>query len=128
MTGSGGTTSYTYDNAGQLIRRSDPTGTATFSWTPRGQLAVATDPLKNTTRTYAYDAAGQLKVESNGDNNAQRSFTYDGLGRMIDDTTRTAAGTATAGYHISYDPNGNITAEDGHPSWQFCKRHPALLL
>lgn len=101
---------YTYDADGRMIARADATGTATFTWTTRGQLATATDPLTGVTRQNTFDAAGQLTAVSYG--SGHRTLGYDPLGRLSSDVLSTAGGTVTAGYAYGYDADGNVTSID----------------
>ncbi|MFD0318594.1 RHS repeat-associated core domain-containing protein [Streptomyces flavalbus] len=55
-TGTGGTASYTYDDAGHTLSRPGPAGRQTLEWDGAGQLASITSGTART--SYVYDASG----------------------------------------------------------------------
>lgn len=82
-------TSYTYDQAGQLIGLKDPAGTTwSYTYDFAGRQTLADDPDAGKTAT-TYTSDGQPKTVTNGAGKTI-AYTYDKLGRpltMRDDTT-----------------------------------------
>ena len=88
----GTTVLFAYDAMDRLVRRTYPGGVEnTFTYTPTGQRATATDPRGTT--TYAYSATGQLtRVTHPGGETIQYAYDADGnLGRF-------ETGSATVDY------------------------------
>ena len=83
----GGTTTATFDSAGDMTRRPTPTGTPPATPTTRpghpGLVSSETDP-DGTTTTYTYNAAGQVtsQVVSFGSYSATTVYAYDADGRQ----------------------------------------------
>jgi len=102
--GTGRTTSFTYDDAGRLLATTRPNGVVTTNAydSSRGWLNTITNK-KNSTElspwTYTRNASGDIASEAT--TGRTRAFTYDGAGRL----TRTVQGAATRNY--SYDANTN---------------------
>ena len=101
-----GTEKDTYDDAGQLTRIEWPGGlTSTMSYEKAGRLINRTDPSGTTTNSY--DADGDLTKSTLG-NGQSVSFVYDPAGLI---TSRTALGVTEA---FTYDSNGQMaTLTDG---------------
>lgn len=117
----GVTTTYGYDNAGQLLSSTPSSGTAS-AWTydtlgrratqtvgavtttyvhdDAGQLTSAT-PSSGTATSYAYDSAGRRTAETTGANTT--SYTYDTAGRQA---KMTVAGGNNQ--FRAYDPDDNL--------------------
>ena len=74
-------TTYIYDLAGNVLTKTIGGATTSFVYNNRGQLTSTTDALGQT-ETFAYDANGHLitHVDRNG---TTFQMTYDNLGRMI---------------------------------------------
>ena len=98
---SGVTTSYGYDNAGQLLSATPSNGTAS-AWTYDNVGRRATQTVGAVTTTYGYDHAGELTSATPSTGTAT-TYTYDNAGRRLTDTT----GTNTTTY--GYDPAGRLT-------------------
>lgn len=92
------TTSYTYNDAGQILTIStDLPSTETFAYDNRGHLISATDADGHTT-TYAYDLLDRL-IHITDALGGQRSFVYDAIGSLIA-TTDALGRTTTFTYDI----------------------------
>jgi RHS repeat-associated protein len=101
----GATTSYTYDPMGRVLSRTYPDSTVvSFTYTPTGQRATATD-ARGTTR-YAYDSRNRL-VQLTYPDGRMVAYGYDAHG---DRTTLTAkigaqSYTTTTSYDAAGRPN-----------------------
>jgi RHS repeat-associated protein len=96
------TTTYAYDNAGNMISKTDALGhTTTFAYDILGRQTSQTDALGNVTRR-AYDAAGNITSVTLSDN-TMTTNTYDAMNRLTK-TVDAAGGTTTYGY----DSAGNM--------------------
>ncbi len=97
---SGVTTSYDYDQAGQLLEADRSTGTdSTWAYDNLGRRTSQT--VGSNTTTYSYDDAGQLTAATPSSGTAT-SFTYDDAGRRTADVT----GSNTTTY--TYDLLGRL--------------------
>ncbi|MCR4826566.1 MAG: hypothetical protein K5882_06400 [Bacteroidales bacterium] len=98
------TTSFTYDNWGQVLTSTDANGnTTTFTYDDYGNLVTTTDALGNT-NTMTYNIAGNI-TSTRDPYQAETKMTYnnaDELIRMVD-----PLGNAM---QMSYDSRGAITA------------------
>jgi RHS repeat-associated protein len=56
----GGTTTYTYDDAGNRVTRVTSSGTTTYTWDSEGRLTSVTPPSPGAARVFVYDADGLL--------------------------------------------------------------------
>ena len=95
---------YTYNDLGQRISMTDPTGTTTYTTDQYGNLLTETkgDILK----TYTYDISGNKATFTLADGGVQKintSYAYDNLNRL---TSVTDTGISA---EYSYDINGNLT-------------------
>ncbi|MBO0822379.1 MAG: AHH domain-containing protein [Actinobacteria bacterium] len=107
----GATTSYGYDNAGnlttagnatstynqqnQLTSTTSPAGTTTYSYTPSGTLSQVSGPAGTT--PYAFDAYGNMTTAGS------ISYAYDALGRLDQRTDSQGATT------LAYDGTAALT-------------------
>lgn len=83
---------YTYDGAGRLVAREDPSGRHGYRYDELDRLAAATHsalPSEN----YRYDAAGNRLASSTG-----AVYAYDAAGRLV----------SAEGATFQYDNNGNL--------------------
>ncbi|WP_204105006.1 MULTISPECIES: DUF6531 domain-containing protein, partial [Spirulina sp. CCY15215] len=122
----GWTTTYKYDNQGNLLNETDPNGEITrYTYGNYGRLLTETDPLGNTT-TYTYSPRGNLRSSKDAEGNVTQydydlrgnllsltdanqkvtRFTYDNFGNVK--TVTDAEGNVT---EYDYDLNGNRTQE-----------------
>lgn len=105
-------TSYSYDQAGNLVQTTEGSKVTKYSYNPKGQLIGVTDPLNKTaayTRdslnniltsvdpqanitTYTYDTLGRLTLVKDPDNKTT-AFTYDNNNNLL--TSVTSLGTTT---------------------------------
>ncbi|MHB9000816.1 MAG: hypothetical protein ACYC9N_15035, partial [Thermoanaerobaculia bacterium] len=94
-------TRYLYDFAGNLIAVTDPNGnTTTYQYDDFGQMLRQTSPVTGVT-AYAYDPAGNLLATTDA-NNATTARTYDALGRALT-ATSSKAGAPTESVTWIYD-------------------------
>ena len=68
---------FTYDAANRRISAEGPAGTTTHSYTPRGEIASATNDYDKSL-TYTYDPAGRRTVMDGP--NGRTTATYDPVG------------------------------------------------
>ena len=95
-------TSYTYDYAGRVKTTTTGGNTTSYTYNDMGQLTAATDALNRQT-SYTYDLRGNTaSVTTPG--NKTVSYAYDTLNRLI--STTDAANRTT---RCRYDANGNRT-------------------
>ncbi|GAA4105091.1 hypothetical protein GCM10022248_93950 [Nonomuraea soli] len=108
-------TSYTYDQTGRMLQRSNPAGPTTFTWDAAGRLETATDPVTGRTLTYGYDNANRLTSmtgkTSTGTTTDSQSFTYDPLNRLTGQTLKNATGTQLAAITYAWDKNDRLTTK-----------------
>src|SRR5262249_28419554 len=89
--------------------RTDAAGTTTFSYDNRGQLATLVDGLSGITGSYSYNDAGQLDhINYNTTTAIARTFSYDTRGRLSTDVT-TNSTTTLASTTYGYAADSNIT-------------------
>jgi len=109
----GSTTSFTYDNKGQLLTITDSLGDVTaMTYTTTGLVATVTDAQGNVTH-YEYDARGNRTAVLDALNN-RSTFTYDARNRLTQitypDTTSTSFAYDTRGRRTSVtDQNNKVT-------------------
>ncbi len=70
------TASYLYDNNGNMITKSDSTGTTQFAWDFENRLTQVVTPSSGSV-TYKYDALGH-RIQSAPSSGASTNLTYDG--------------------------------------------------
>jgi len=125
------TTSWEYDEIGQLKEKSDPAGLShSLSYNDLGLLAGSTDPNGNNF-SYSYDSHNRVTSQSGGgitcqyqygnhpygaesislNNGSTTSYGYDGLGRIQNQTITADAVSRTVSYQ--YDDAGKITGITG---------------
>ena len=104
----------TYDTRDRVtsIEASGPSGAVTdltYTYSPAGRVATATDAVAATTTTYGYDAAGRLTDVTivGGGQDRTTTFTYDAVGNRltVDDSVD---GTTAA----TYDVDDRLVSED----------------
>ena len=100
----GGTTSHTYDAAGNRTSTTAPDGsTTTYTYDASGNMTSMTDSVGRTT-SYTYSQYGQV-TSVTGPQGAITAYRYDPKGNMISITDLTGSVT---GYE--YDTRGNMTS------------------
>ncbi|MGB8028034.1 MAG: RHS repeat-associated core domain-containing protein [Terracidiphilus sp.] len=125
--------SFIYDSLGELQSASNPeSGTTTYLYDNDGNLISKTSPLENqqsgtVTTTYTYDQLNRLLSKSYSDGiTASACFEYDqnpsgnGVGRLTTEWTQTGtcsstppnSGTLTQRTFAGYDPLGRVTADE----------------
>ena len=110
----GGTTSFAYDDAGNVRQVTDALGhVQSYTYDPFHRMLTETDGLLRTT-TYTYDLAGR-RTTRHDRNAATVNYTYDAAGRMI---SKLLPGGALTTY--TYDGFGRlVTAADGDSRLDF---------
>ena len=121
----GGTTTYAYDNNGQLAAVTDALGNAThYHYDAKFELTQVTDPAGQVT-SYTYDANGNL-VSTTDPNGSTVNYTYTGPFNRLSSYSDPNGNTTNYGYNAqgnllsityannsqqtySYDPLGNLT-------------------
>jgi RHS repeat-associated protein len=84
-----GSSAQTFDDNGNLLTRTDPSGTLTYTWDARNRLAGLSGP--SLTATFAYDGLGRRAQKTI--NSAVTAFLYDGL-----DVVAETSGGSSASY------------------------------
>jgi RHS repeat-associated protein len=107
MTDGTGTTSYTYDNANQLLSVTAPvTGTVTYTYDALGRRASLLYPGQSTPVKYAYTSRGQLDTVTDWLSNVT-DYGYDAAGRLTSiDYPNGVVGT------LGYDNADRLTSLD----------------
>ncbi|WP_243374403.1 RHS repeat-associated core domain-containing protein [Geotalea sp. SG265] len=96
------TTSYTYDNQGNMLTKTEPgIGTTTYTYDAKGNILTLKDPLNQTT-TYTYNSLNQVLTITGAPGNTTN--TYDAKGNLL--TTTDPSGALT---QYGYDSKGNLT-------------------
>jgi RHS repeat-associated protein len=102
------TTQFTYDDDGNVLTTTDPTGAVTrFTYGKHGLPTTVSDPLGDTL-TNVYDAKGNL-LDTRAATGVEVSSTYDGAGNVL---TVTSGGAVT---HMAYDPIGRLLSTTDAP-------------
>src|ERR1700677_1494621 len=119
---SGTTTSYTYDNTGQLIGA----GTQSYSLSAGGnptaagdsttfgnELTTFVDPVSGNTFDYTYDAAGNVLTKTDMTTGVEWTCAYDNDNNMTSAVETTTGGSPTTLQSITYeyDAFGNMVKE-----------------
>lgn len=100
----GHTTTYTYDNANNLLTETDPLNkTTSYTYNSLGQVLTRTDPDNHTT-TNSYDAKGNL-LQTVDPNDATTAYTYDSKGNLL-----TITDPLTNSITLAYDASNNLTS------------------
>ncbi len=110
----GATTTYVYDQAGQLLSKVDPTGAqVSYSYDGLGRVTAVVDSQNGTTTTQ-YDSADNAIVVTTG--GSSTTSVYDAAGNLVSVTD--PAGTA----QNYYDADGRVIMSrdvDGELTWTF---------
>ncbi|MGI9066905.1 MAG: Ig-like domain-containing protein [Pyrinomonadaceae bacterium] len=99
--GLGQTTTYTYDANGNRLSATGVLGSSSYTYNELGQVLTTTDAMGGVT-TNAFDAAGNLVSVKDALNN-RTTFTYNQRGELL--TMSNALGKVTT---LAYDASGNI--------------------
>lgn len=110
-TGPSGTSSYTYDDAGQMTAGTSAAGTATYAYDNAGQLTGVAEPLTGAALSYHYDQDGNPDTVGYGTGKDTRTFGYDDLDRLTSDTLTTPGGATVAATTYGYDRNDQLTTK-----------------
>jgi len=101
------TTRYAYDDAGNVVRRTSPSGAvSTMAYDAAGSITRSTDPRGVVTQ-YGYDYAGRQVRMSDGLGRTDR-MDYDQLGRLTSRSDLSPAGATLRTVTYAYDPDGNL--------------------
>jgi RHS repeat-associated protein len=129
IAGGNSTASYSYDNAGRVVSRSDATGLATATYDAASRLTKLTDPVSGGSLEYGYDNANRLTAVNRNASGAnwspmfarpRSSRSYDVYGRLASmfEYANPSVGTFGAvdipriyGKQFSYDKDGLIKQE-----------------
>jgi RHS repeat-associated protein len=76
------TASYTYDNNGNLLTKTDSVGITTFTWNEENQLIQVSLP-DSLTVNYKYDGLGR-RIQSTSSSGASQRYVYDGQEVLLD--------------------------------------------
>ena len=104
------TTSYTYDEAGNLLTKNDGSGITTYTYDNRNRLIEMEDALGQS-ETYTYDANSNVigKTDRNG---TVTTTVYDGLKRVVSVSAEYADGTPASEYlQNTYSKTGSLTQQ-----------------
>ena len=105
----GATTSYVYDDLGNLLSITSPdAGTTTYTYDEAGNRASQTD-ANGVTVDYGYDALNRLTTIEYPDSNLDATLTYDAGTNQKGRLTTMVDGSGTTTF--SYDVYGNLTQE-----------------
>ncbi|WP_157255002.1 LamG-like jellyroll fold domain-containing protein [Nonomuraea typhae] len=107
-------TTFAYDEAGKVIKRTDPAGSAAFTWDAAGRLSTTTDPVTGRALTYEYDAADRLTSilgRSGSSSSDSQTFTYDSLDRLTSHTLKSKSDTQLAKITYGWDKDDNLTSK-----------------
>ncbi|MFD9795021.1 LamG-like jellyroll fold domain-containing protein [Streptomyces sp. NPDC059070] len=110
-TGPSGTSSFAYDGDGGMTSRTDAAGTSTYGYDTDGRLSTVNDGATGSTLTYGYDVNSNVKSIDYGTGKAKRAFGYDALEQLKSDTLTSPAGKTLASVSYGYDANGNETSK-----------------
>lgn len=108
-TGPSGSASFSFDADGSLVQRTDASGTADFGYT-KGRLTSVTDSITRAVQTYGYDNAGAPKTINYGLGRT-RTFDYDNLGRLKSDGLKNSAGTTVSSVAYDFDLSDALTGK-----------------
>ena len=115
-TGTGGDSTFTYNDDALMTSRSDAAGTSStstaYGYNNADQLSTVTDVVTGAAARYSYNNLDQVKQIQYGSGGDVRAFAYDGLHRLTGDTLTSADGTSTvASITYGYDANSNLQSK-----------------
>jgi len=116
QSGDDATTTYIYDNAGNLTQVKNPRNNATTTaYDERNRPSSITEPLNQIT-SFTYDTAGHRKTITRPDGQVITYVSFDEMNRVLQqNVTQTPTGLATTKY--TYYPSGLLnTLQDPHLS------------
>ena len=97
-------TSYSRDNLGNILSKSEGASLTSYSYDPLYRLLTATGPSALWNDVYSYDKVGnRLSLTRN---TSAIFYTYDGANRLTQ--TRTGTATGPLQYALTYDFEGNL--------------------
>ncbi|GAA4233421.1 polymorphic toxin-type HINT domain-containing protein [Actinomadura meridiana] len=103
------TTRHRYDDAGNLVTTTSPTGTvSTNTYNSVGEVTQTQD-ADGVVIKLGYDYSGRRIRESDGLGRTSRSD-YDRLGRLVNESDVRPDGTTLREQSYTYDPDGDLTA------------------
>ena len=99
---------YKYDTLGQLTEMTYPNNwKVTYGYDTSGRLLTVTD--KTGTTKYEYDNKANTVIKSILPSGICTEYQYDSAKRIIDVLHKRSDGSIIAGYHYTFDANGNRT-------------------
>ncbi|WP_460526764.1 RHS repeat-associated core domain-containing protein [Flindersiella endophytica] len=116
--GAAGNATYSYDADSRPATRSDASGSSTFRYDLAGNPKAVFDGLSGQTIDYTYDSAGRLAYTSESDlgQYVKRVRTYDNLDRVASDSVTEldpggAGARVVTGTEYGYDLDDNLTSK-----------------
>ncbi|MEU2234318.1 LamG-like jellyroll fold domain-containing protein [Streptomyces vietnamensis] len=109
--GPSGSSSFAYNGDGAMTSRTDASGTSTFGYDTAGRLKTVNDGATGTTATYAYNQNNDITSIDYGTGKSKRSFGYDALQRLTSDKLTSPTGKELASVTYGYDANDNETSK-----------------
>ena len=105
----GGTTTYTYDAAGDLLSVTDPDDNVTsYTYTAAHQVATETSPTGGV-YTYTYDLVGNL-IQSVDPDGHTIQYAYNADNEETSETWVNPQGGSYDVFHYTYNADGELTA------------------
>ncbi|MFC8957783.1 RHS repeat-associated core domain-containing protein [Streptomyces sp. NPDC057101] len=109
--GPSGASSFAWNGDGAMTSRTDASGTSTFGYDTAGRLKTVNDGATGTTATYAYGVNNEVKTIDYGAGKSKRSFGYDALQRLTSDRLTSPTGKELASTTYGWYANDNETSK-----------------
>ncbi|MFE6713052.1 LamG-like jellyroll fold domain-containing protein [Streptomyces sp. NPDC057695] len=113
MTASGpsGSSSFVWNGDGAMTSRTDAAGTSTFTYDTAGRIKTTNDGATGATATYTYGVNNEVKTIDYGAGKSKRSFGYDALQRLTSDRLTSPTGKDLTSTTYGWDANDNETSK-----------------